>query len=185
MTRRSDWNLRKEFERRAYPEAISGCWLWHGGISSSGYGVLGTGRRGQTIRAHRYAYETFVGPLVEGLDVCHKCDVRACVNPDHLYLGTRKENMQDAVRRGRICAGERRARVSARGERHGNTRLTELDVRCIRNLRHIWGEKLEHIAWAFGISVTSVSAIINRRVWTHVGDVLLPEDCVWEGEVAA
>lgn len=83
-------------------KAPDGCWLWRGGVDKeTGYGKIGTSAYVVT-GAHRVSYKLFVGDIPEGLDVCHKCSVRRCVNPDHLYAGTRKENMQQALRENRL-----------------------------------------------------------------------------------
>ncbi len=76
------------------------CWLWTAAKRSSGYGMMRVGKK--FISSHRYSYQLFIGKIKKGMDVCHTCDIRLCVNPDHLWLGTRKENMQDALKKGRL-----------------------------------------------------------------------------------
>jgi len=75
-----------------------GCWLWTGAKQASGHGVF---RWGRLVMAHRYAYQAYLGSIPKGMVVRHKCDVAACVNPDHLELGTVADNNQDMMERGR------------------------------------------------------------------------------------
>ena len=87
------------------------CWEWQGAITSAGYGMLGVGRRGEgNVLAHRLSYEMFTGETIPaGMDLCHRCNNRRCVNPHHLYVGTRKDNMQQAKREGRLGWQKKRA----------------------------------------------------------------------------
>ncbi len=91
---------------RMTPEPTSGCWLWTGSLSVSGYGFIREGRRGsKQVLAHRAAYELFRGAIPPGLFVRHDCDNRACVNPTHLRLGTVEDNARDRTLRGRGWRG--------------------------------------------------------------------------------
>lgn len=83
-----------------------GCWLWTGS-NNQRYGIVSrlvNGKRRQ-MRAHRFAFELFVGPIPRGSVVCHKCDTPLCVNPDHLFVGTQADNLRDGILKGRISVG--------------------------------------------------------------------------------
>lgn len=75
-----------------------GCWVWKGKTDRDGYGIL---PRIGRLKAHQFSFLLHTGPLIEGLLICHTCDTPGCVRPDHLYIGTPKENVEDMVRRGR------------------------------------------------------------------------------------
>lgn len=83
-----------------YPDPETGCWLWGGSVTGRDYGGVYNGHK--IVLAHRASYERFNGPIPKGLNVCHKCDVPMCINPDHLFLGTQRDNLQDAARKGRM-----------------------------------------------------------------------------------
>jgi hypothetical protein len=91
-------NLIKRFNQK-YTEKESGCWIWTGSISPTGYGRITN--NGNQHQAHRISYKIFNGEFDQSLFVCHKCDVRNCVNPNHLFLGTNQDNMIDMVKKGR------------------------------------------------------------------------------------
>lgn len=108
--------------------------------------------------------------------VCHRCDNPACVRPDHLFLGTGRENMRDAVAKGRVCSGARShlsrehpkfMKPSYPGERHGMHRLTESDVRLIRGLIAMGCAKKQIASW-FGVCPSQVGHIEKRRSWSHI-----------------
>lgn len=87
------------FLENSIPVPESGCWLWTRGTSSNGYGYWKV--NGKSMVVHRLAYAAFRGPIPDEIQTCHKCDVRSCINPDHIFLGTQKDNIQDCVAKNR------------------------------------------------------------------------------------
>lgn len=136
-----------------------GCWLWQGGRIRAGCGHFGIRHDGLpvTLKAHRAAYATFKGPIAVGLAVCHSCDNPTCVNPDHLFLGTGKDNALDREHKGR--------RPNLRGEANGSSKLSEQDVSSIR-LSFSHGENKAQLSRRFGVSRTTVRKIVNRQAWS-------------------
>lgn len=133
------------------------CWPWTGGCTVDGYGRLLW--RGRNWIASRLAYATFVGKIPKGIQVCHTCDNPPCCNPAHLFLGTPADNAKDMVAKGRGGI--------ARGERQAHHKLTEMDVRRIRQL-HQEGFSYPQIAARFPVNVSTVCTICLRKTWKHV-----------------
>lgn len=132
------------------------CWEWRGRPNSAGYGRI-TDDSGKLMFAHRMSYRLHRGVDPAGMYVCHRCDNPPCVNPDHLFLGTNRDNMADMVSKGR----------QMRGVRYGRARLTEADVREIRRLCGL-GVVQRRIAEAFRIAPSVVTLIKQRKAWAHV-----------------
>jgi hypothetical protein len=137
------------FLERAVPEPMSGCWLWMGSMLWNGYG------RYKNVKAHRLAWEIFNGPVPSSLFVLHRCDTRLCVNPDHLFLGSTADNMADKVRKGR----------QAMGSKNGQSKLTEEQVRHIRELSA--SLQLAELAKKFGVCKTTIYYIVSGQRWSH------------------
>lgn len=131
------------------------CWEWWGYVRPNGYGRMTVNKK--QVYPHRHMYEAFHGPIPDGFDVCHKCDNRKCINPNHLFLGSRLDNMQDAMIKGRLQRGE---------DRH-NSVLTERMVKEAR-ARHENGEMIKDIAKFFGVCKTTMGNAIKKRTWRHV-----------------
>jgi hypothetical protein len=138
------------------------CWVWTGAINYRfGYGHFYVHGKG-VQRAHRAAYELFVGKIPSGLMVLHKCDNRACVKPGHLFVGTAQDNTNDMIAKGRMIRG-----VQPQGSRHSGSKLTEKDIPQIRRLR-AQGNSQQSIANKFRVSQAVISSILRGKKWTHV-----------------
>lgn len=148
-------------ELKYMPEPNSGCWLWTAALGKAGYGSLRDPRVGHTVHAHRYMWELENGPIPSGLEICHKCDVRSCVNPQHMFLGTRSDNMQDCSRKKRVFV------PGFQGEDVGTSKLMEFEINEIRK-RRAMGELLQDVANDFGIHYSTVSKIALRKAWGHI-----------------
>jgi hypothetical protein len=140
------------------------CWLWTASTNPFGYGVLRY--RGRSLTMHRQSWELHFGPIPDGLCVLHKCDVPQCVRPDHLFIGTKKDNMQDASRKGRTSPQTMRD-VYVRAGRASHSKLTEDDVRAIR-AGHAAGSTLKALGERHGLTKAGVSLIVRRKTWTDV-----------------
>lgn len=140
----------------------TGCWLWKVNIGGLGYGQAPLGQRGRHMGAHRMSWLLHRGLIPRGLFVLHRCDVRRCVNPDHLFLGTPAENSADMKAKGRQSKGPERGMLT-RVER-------KLDA---EKVAAIWvliraGESDAAIGGRFDVTKTMIWRIRNRRVWKHV-----------------
>ena len=134
-----------------------GCWNWTGGKFSEGYGAIWI--QGKQKRAHRISWEIHNGKIPKGLLICHSCDNPACVRPIHLFLGTNKDNMQDKAKKGR--------NVDQWGVKNHAHKLTENQVRTIRELGKTGNLLHRKIGELFNISQPTVTMIINRQRWNR------------------
>ena len=153
---------RWEPERVRYAGKVqrgNGCWEWVGAKSSTGYGNFYT--RGKMYLTHRYAWEEEHGAIPLGLCVLHLCDNRACVRPDHLFLGTKKTNSLDMVGKGRAHMPD------SAGEKHGLSKLTDAAVVDVRR-RFSAGELGKDLAAEYGVSPSLVSLVVRRKAWVHI-----------------
>lgn len=159
--------LRERFEKFVSPEPTSGCWLWTGSLGSTGYGRLWDGRK--YLRAHRIAWELHIGPIPPSLFVCHKCDVKACVNPEHLFIGDAFDNMGDAAKKGRLARGDKnwtrsRPERLLRGEANSSSKLRADQVTEIR-LSNLSARLL---AAKYGVVHSSILRARSRQTWGHL-----------------
>lgn len=150
--------IEERFVEKWTPEPFSGCHLWTGLIDAGGYGKMrtGVGEQRKMEKAHRLSWKVTRGAIPDGLCVLHKCDVRVCVNPDHLFLGTKADNQRDAQRKGRM----------PRGEDHLLSKLTALAVQTIRNPK----VKMSDAKFAdrFGVSKSAVLKARRGLTWRYV-----------------
>ena len=145
------------------PYGSDACWLWTAGVTTKGYGKFRTGWDNATRSyawqpaAHNYSWIHYYGEIPEGLLVCHACDVRLCVRPDHLFLGTPQENTDDMWEKGR----------GSRGEQLPQHVVTEAEVKLIRQYA---AEGYTHagIASVFGVQREAIGKIVRRERWKHV-----------------
>lgn len=145
-----------------------GCWPWTGGCFAQGYGQFTVNTR--PVKAHRYAWLITNGSISDNLFVCRHCDNPRCCRPDHLFLGTAKDNTQDSIRKGRAFIGRRGASQHLdryrRGEENANAKLTTRDVLKIRQLE---GKNTStELAAQFNVSNALICAILKRRAWRHI-----------------
>lgn len=133
-------------------DQINGCWIWIGARQRFGYGTIGLGK--QYLKAHRLSYEKFVGPIPKSLEskhgmcVCHRCDNPSCVNPDHLFIGTQKNNMQDMHYK----------------NRNGNLKLTINQKKAIKKLLKE-GENTAILAKNYNVNRCTINRIRNNSIY--------------------
>lgn len=130
-----------------------GCWIFMGYLTPCGYGQISVATS-KCQFAHRVSYELFCGPIPNGMHVLHRCDVPACINPDHLFIGTHIDNVADMVAKGR----------NTRGETVGNSKLTAADVLAIRSSV----AKGIELARTTGFSPGTISLVRNKKIWKHI-----------------
>jgi len=143
-------------------DAAEGCWEWSASKTKLGYGQFRVGgRKGEMLKAHRVSYDLYCGEIGD-LCVLHRCDNRACVRPDHLFLGTQLDNIADREAKGR---GGQQLR---RGEGNGRAKLTSEQVLHIRDRYAVGGVSMGKMAGEFGVSKALISDILRRKTWVHL-----------------
>lgn len=116
-------SARERFERNFRVEN-SGCWIWMARRLPSGYGMFSV--RGRGTYAHRFSYQTFVGPIGYGKVVAHRCDNPSCVNPEHLFAVSQAENVRDMIQKGRQCSNPKKSQKTRLRGKLGRERIHEI-----------------------------------------------------------
>jgi len=144
-----------------HPTLKTRCWLWTAGTFTDGYGSIRLdGRCGTIQNAHRVSWEIHNGRILKHLCVLHKCDTPPCVNPEHLFLGTHRDNAQDREQKGR---GNR-----PYGEQHGRAKLTEIQVKEIRYLYAQGTYTHRGLAHMFEVATATMRDVITNKHWKHI-----------------
>ena len=171
LPKHRDWFVPGHPLSRVIVNKATGCHEWTMAKNEKGYGVTCIPGTRRTMRAHRLAYETLVGPIPDKTCLLHSCDNPACCNPDHLSFGDRAKNNADMIAKGRQKKGESRKGKSncqyERGASHHASKLKADDVIKIREMR-TGGATYAAIAEQFGLRASSVGKIIRGELWAHV-----------------
>lgn len=133
----------------------NGCWDWNGSLDKNGYPQIFAGST--KVKGHRISYEMYKGKIPVGLNICHTCDNPKCTNPEHLWAGTKKQNDEDKIKKGRISKGEHRY----------NAKLKENNIKEIRKMLEIGLSKAK-IARHYNVSFMTISCIEKYKTWKHV-----------------
>ena len=151
--------IRYNYERKIIKK--EGCWDWSGTKSAYGYGIIHYGD-GKTIHLHRASWLIYKGEIPQGIQVHHSCDNRICSNPDHLWIGTQYENMQDMIRKGR-----QKPFIGLKGESNKQHKLTDEKVIEIKLMLKN-KISLRVIANKFNVSKGCINHIHRNTTWTHI-----------------
>lgn len=143
--------------KRSKLDLNTGCLEWGGAINGDGYGYILHGRK--QWRCNRLVWTLAHGEIPKGIIVCHKCDNRKCINPEHLFLGSLTDNNRDRAAKGRSR--------DQRGQKNNMAKLTDADIREIRNL-YKTGLFQRVIGNRFGVSQTLIGQIVRNKRWKHV-----------------
>ena len=172
-------NVKERFEKYIELIPFTTCWIWNGSLNKKGYGCFWANNT--RFRANRFSYTLYKGEIPEGMFVCHSCDNPSCVNPEHLWLGTPKDNVQDMIKKGRshYSRGSRKHCKQhgnhsgkhynhPKGEKHYSSKLTEQQVKEIRLKYKPFEYSPYRLAEEYNVSCQSIKKIVKRQTWKHI-----------------
>ena len=151
--------LKEYLQKRSVVNKETNCWEWDGGLDSWGYGQFFKNRK--THKAHRSMYKEVHGDIPKGMFVCHTCDNPKCINPEHLWLGTPKQNANDRDQKGR--------HHTFHGEEHPQAKLNWDLVNMIRKNPHKYTQK--KLAHMCGVSISTIKDVIYNKCWKNDDDI--------------
>ncbi len=154
MIRNMKRSYMERFDSFVMPEPMSGCFLWIGGTDADGYGCFWY--EGKTVKAHKMSWIMNFGSIPDNQCVLHKCDNPPCINPNHLFLGSNKDNTQDSIKKNR--------RAIFYGDENPVSKLTSTDVALIRTSK----TKQQILAKELGVTRSLISMVRNRKIWRHI-----------------
>ena len=156
-------SLSDRFWKKVDKRGPDECWPWLGYKTPLGYGMMSVGgRKGRPQNATRIMWTLVNGPIPDGYEMCHKCDNPPCVNPNHLFMGTHKENYHDAITKGR------EAGMFQPGIRHRNAKLTINDINTIRALYIPYVYGCRKLAKRYGVSDETIRRIVVNKSYQEV-----------------
>ncbi len=149
-------NLKYIYKLKKRSKKSKDCILWTGNLTDRGYGQMQF--HGKRTYVHRISYAINIGPIPEGMFICHTCDVRNCINPEHLFLGTAKENIQDMVRKGRNKTKLSKEQVLEIREKYKPCK-SKWDKNCY---------SMSKLAKEYRVGIISILKILQRKTWRHI-----------------
>lgn len=141
-------------------QSMNECWEWTKRLNDHGYGL--TYVKGKQVFVHRVAWKKVFGKIPKGLCICHSCDNRKCFNPDHLWLGTHLENMQDMASKGVLLIH------AARGEKQANAKFTDQQIKLIREEYSNNNISIRSLAKKNFVCYSTMHCILTRKTWKHI-----------------
>lgn len=158
MTKSVEQRFWEKVDKRSNDE----CWNWLASTNTDGYGHLNINNK--TRPAHRLIWEWYYGKIIKPMQVLHKCDNRKCVNPNHLFLGTQQDNIQDMINKNRQKCFD----YDQRGENHSHNKLTNVDIINIRKQYKNGNITQRELAKKYNVGQSQINRIINKKNWGHI-----------------